>query len=74
MGEYSSAFISLFFWIIIVCLIIWALYKISQCFCPNILHLEMVPDDIALEPEPVIEVVPMENIAGQDIVIDGFVD
>lgn len=73
MTNYSSALISLFFWIIIITVSLGILYRIFLCLCPNLLHLEVNP---VFEPEPLEEVVEvqMDNIAGQEVVIDGFVD
>lgn len=74
MANYSAAIISLFFWIIIITLILYVLYKIAKCLCPSILNFEE-PEDMVFEPEPLEAVeVQMENVAGQEVVIDGFID
>jgi len=72
MGNYSSAFLSLFFWMIIITIILYILLKIAKCLCPNILNFEE-PEDIVFEPEPVADVQMVDNIAGQEVVINGFV-
>jgi len=75
MGNYSSAFVSLFFWTILMLLSIYILYKIIKCICPILLNLEEPqPEDIIFEPEPVEDVQMSENIAGQEVVINGFID
>ena len=74
MANYSSVLISLFVWIIIITVSLSILYRIFLCLCPNCLHLGE-PEDMVFEPEPLeAEEVQMGNIAGQEVVIDGFVD
>ena len=68
MANYSSTIISLFFWIIIIFIIFYILYKITKCL---FFEIEPVnPEDIVFEPE----VQMVDNIAGQEVVINGFVN
>jgi hypothetical protein len=75
MANYSSAIISLFFWIIVISLLLSCLYQIAKYLCPNILNFEVdpEPEDIVFEPEPVADVQMIDNIAGQEVIINGFV-
>jgi len=74
MTNYSSALLSLLFWIVLVGLFVYIFLKILKCICPLAFNLEPDPEDIIFEPEPVGDVQMSENIAGQEVVINGFVD
>jgi len=71
--NFYITFLSILLWIIITLVVLVLLYKIVQCICPRCLNLEINLEEDIFEPEPIREVQMVENIAGRQVVIAGFV-
>ena len=72
--NYSNAFLSLFFWIIIMAVLLSGLLSLFKRFCPTLINLEEHVHPIEPLREGEVQV-QMHNIAGTEVVIkNGFVD